>query len=215
MNVISFLGLTALTVSLGAAVVSCGKSEKGVVSAGIGARQPLVPVVVEVRDDGLAYVPGEGKPFTGAAITLWHDAPWLVKFKEPYKEGKRDGDKLELFKNGKVKSLRRYAEGVPQYHALYHRNGNMKLEINLNAADKGEGPYQRWYEDGMLEAAASFDAQERWHNDFKEWTKTGELKTHHIFKHGLLEKIIFESPESAAARRAIGLEVAKPTETAR
>lgn len=212
MNVISFKTIVLIGgwAFFPALTVSCRKEEAKASKPATSSRQALEAVSVEVRADGLAYLPGGKEPYTGEAITPHADAPWRLKLKEPYKEGKRHGDKLELFKNGTVKSLRRYDQGVPKYHALYHRNGKMKLEANLNAADKCEGPYQRWYPEGTLEATASFDSAERWHGEFKEWTKAGELKTHHIFSHGLLQQIIFESPESAAARKAIGLNVEKP-----
>ena len=168
-------------------------------------RRPLVPVPVEVRADGLGYLPGESGPFTGEAITPYPDQPWLVKEKEPWREGKRHGDKVMLFKNGSIKTLRRYDSGVPKYAAAWHKNGQKKFELGLNAMDKGEGPYQRWYEDGTLESTAGFDAEERWHGELKEWTPAGVLKTHHLFKHGVLVQIMFESPESKIAREATGL----------
>lgn len=211
MNRISFgiiWGLAGLTLG---GVVACRKEESTRAKSVIAGREPLVPVIVEVRTDGLAYLGGADRPFTGDAITPHTDTPWLVKLKEPYTEGKRDGNKLELFKDGTVKTLRRYNQGKPEYAASYHKNGQLKFELNLNSADKGEGPYQRWYEDGTLESTAGLDAEEKWHGEFKEWTKTGELKTHHIFRNGLLEKIIFETTESAAARKAAGVELEKPT----
>lgn len=170
-------------------------------------REPIAPVTVEVREDGLAYLPGSTMPFSGDAVSPHADAPWLIKTREPWTAGRRDGDKVEYFKNGKIKVLRRYKNGQPEYTATFHRNGQKKFEVNLNAHDRGEGPYSRWYEDGTLEATAGLDVDEKWHGEFKEWTKQGELKTHHIFRHGLLEKIIFETPESQAARKATGLEL--------
>ena len=170
-------------------------------------RQPLAAVAVTTGADGLAYLPPSTTPFTGEAIAPHPDAPWLVKLREPYRLGKRDGDKVELFKSGRIKTLRRYRDGVPQYAASYHKNGQIKFELPLNAQDKGEGAYQRWYPDGTLESTAGLDSAERWHGELKEWDAAGKLKAHHILEHGLLKEIIFESAEARAARQAIGLEV--------
>lgn len=214
MNQFSFVTNRVLAGALGVAMGLCACRREESANAGAArGREPLRPVTVEVRENGLAHLPGAATPFTGEAISAHPDTPWLVKLKEPYTAGKRDGDKKELFKNGTVKTLRRYDAGVPVYAATYHKNGQIKFEVHLNAADKGEGPYRRWYEDGTLEATSGLDAEERWHGEFKEWTKTGQLKTHHIFRHGLLQKIIFETPESAIARRATGLEPVTPPAT--
>lgn len=194
---------TLMALLASGALTSC-KQEKPTVVAKAG-REAVQAVTVEVRPDGLAYLPGATIPFTGEAITAYPDAPWLVKLKEPYTAGKRDGDKLELFKNGTPKTLRRYDKGMPKYAASFHKNGQKKFELQLNAQDKGEGPYQRWYEDGTVESTSGLDAEERWHGVMKEWTRTGELKTHHVLEHGLLREIIFETPESRQAREAIGL----------
>lgn len=168
-------------------------------------RVALVPVAVEVRPDGLAYLPGAAQPFTGEAVVPFEDMPWRPKLVEPYKNGKRDGEKRELFKDGGTKSLRRYENGVPKYTASFHKNGQKKYEVNLNAQDRGEGPYSRWYETGVLEATAGLDAQERWHGEFKEWSREGVLKTHHFFKNGIIQQVIFETPESKAARLEKGV----------
>lgn len=211
MNVFSFIAATGLVGVGVSALTACRKEEaKPGPPAAALSRVPLVPVSVEVRPDGLAYLAGSVTPFTGKAVTPFADAPWLPKLEEPYTDGQRDGDKVEFFKNGKIKSLRRYDKGLPKYTASYHRNGQIKYEVHLNAQDRGEGPYQRWYETGMLEATAGLDSEERWHGEFKEWTPEGILKTHHIFKNGLLQQIIFETPESQEARKAAGVELENP-----
>lgn len=174
-----------------------GKAEKE--------RVALVPVAVELRPDGLAYLPGAVEPFTGEAVVPFDDMPWRPKLVEPYKKGKRDGEKRELFKDGGIKSVRRYKDGVPEYTASFHKNGQKKYEVYLNAQDRGEGPYSRWYETGVMEATAGLDAEERWHGEFKEWTREGMLKTHHVFKNGNIQQVIFESPESKAARLEKGV----------
>lgn len=175
-------------------------------------RAPVVPVKVEIRGDGLAYLPGSNEPFTGDTLEPHPDMPWKVKFRESWKDGKRHGEKVELYKSGTPKHLRRYENGVPKSAAIYHRNGQLKVNVpHLNAQDKGEGSYSRWYEDGTLESTSDLDSEERWHNDFKEWDRKGQLKTHHFYQNGILQKILFETPESKAAREEKGIYPPKST----
>lgn len=161
---------------------------------------PVPKIEVEIRPDGLAYPPGAATPFTGAAIVPFDDDPAKVKLRTPYTNGKLDGDKLELYKNGVTKTLRRYDKGLPKYASAYYRNGQIKFELFLNANDRGEGPYKRWYPDGTVESTSSFDSEERWHGEMKEWSPKGVLKNHIIMKHGLLERSIYEDPETLAIR---------------
>lgn len=174
-------------------------------------RQPVAPVVVEQRADGLFYLPGATEPFTGDAITPNPNALWQVQKREPFLNGKRHGDVLTYYHSGAVKSLRRYEHGVPKYAAAFYKNGQKKFELPLNENDKGEGPYRRWHENGRLHAEATFDSEERWHSDFKEWNDKGELTGHRVFEHGKLVKIIFENEEGKAEREKAG--VPAPPET--
>jgi hypothetical protein len=207
-SALRLIACSLLLATVPAGLISCKQEKK--IAASKPDRQSISPVTVEVRPDGLAYLPGAAVPFTGEAISPFPDVPSLIKFKEPYTDGKRDGDKLELYKNGTTKTLRRYEKGAPKYAASYHKNGQIKFELNLNAQDKGEGPYKRWYASGVVEGTSGLDAEERWHGDFKEWDPEGKLKTHHIFNHGLLQQIVFETEESQKTRKAAGLELQKP-----
>jgi len=214
MKISSFirLGSAGVVVLIAGTGIACKPAVMAPAPAKV--KTAVVPVTVEVRPDGLAYLPGAAAPFTGEAITAFAGAPWLVHLKEPYSAGQRDGDKLELFKDGTTKTLRRYEKGLPKYAASFHKNGQKKFELNLNARDKGEGPYKRWYPDGAVESTCGLDAEERWHGEMKEWTPAGELKTHHIFQNGVLRKVIFETPETTVARKAAGLELQPaPAET--
>lgn len=96
-----------LLVGVPAVLTSC-KQEQQPTSA--EARRPPVKVVaVEMRDDGLAYLPGAETPFTGEAVRAYPEEPWRVQATEPFTEGKRDGGKLEFFRNGKTKTLCRFS----------------------------------------------------------------------------------------------------------
>lgn len=170
-------------------------------------RVPVQAVIVEMHGDGLAYLPGDSIPFTGDAITPFGDSPWLVKIREPWSAGKKHGEVIEYFKNGEPKSVRRYDHGLPKHAVAYHKNGQMKFEIGLNAQDKAEGPYRRWYPDGILECEAGFDSEERWHGSSKEYSKNGELRSHYILEHGALRQIIFENEEGKTSRKEHNVEL--------
>ncbi len=187
-------------------LAACRKEETKVSAAAAPEQVPLEPVLVGIQPDGLGYLPGSSTPFTGEAILPFPDMPWLAKQKERFVGGKRDGDKVELYKSGRTKSLRRYEMGVPKYAASFYPNGQMKFEAPLNAHDKAEGPYKRWHENGTLESTATMDGKDQWDGEKKEWTEAGELQSHLVFRHGVLEKIIFETPEAAEARKAAGME---------
>ncbi len=205
---IKLVGFLSLILLSGLPILFCSCEQRQNKAPAIRAdRHPITPVTVEVRADGLAYLPGSSNPFTGDAISPHPDSPWRIKMKEPYRDGKRDGDKLELLKDGKTKTLRRYEKGVPRYAAAYYKNGQIKFELNLNSEDKGEGPYKRWYEDGSVESTASFDSNERWHGDMKEWDRSGKLKTHHFWENGSLRKVILENEETTRSRKEKGIEL--------
>lgn len=204
-----FSGWIAVVLSAGG-LMSCRKEDPKKATVVAAQQVPLVPVLVAIRSDGLGYLPGASTPFTGEAVLPYPDMPWLVKQKERFTAGKRDGDKLELYKNGQTKALRRYEVGVPKHAASYYKNGQMKFEVNLNASDKAEGPHKRWHENGTLESTATIDVREQWHGELKEWTDAGVLRSHYVFRHGVLEKIIFETPEGAASRTNAGMELEQP-----
>jgi hypothetical protein len=166
---------------------------------------PLVRVVVSMREDGLMYRPFEKEPFTGETIAVFPNEPWKMKRKEGYTMGKRDGDTLEFFTNGKTKAVQRYRMGKPEYAAIYHPSGRLKMEVQTAMAGGAAGLYQRWYADGSREAVAGLDENQHWHGDFKEWTLTGELKTHYLFEHGVLRQITLEDPGAQARREKGGL----------
>lgn len=115
-------------------------------------------------------------------------------------EGRRDGEVREFYKNGIIKSIRRYKNGVPEFMRVYHKNGKVKFEMPLNANDRAEGPFRRWYPNGQLAAEAVFDAQERWHGVSKGWTEAGEPSVHLILEHGELKEVVFETEEAKAER---------------
>jgi antitoxin component YwqK of YwqJK toxin-antitoxin module len=173
-------------------------------------KAPVTEVIVEKRADGLAYLPGAKQPFTGKAITASRNFQDCVESITPYKDGRLHGDVMTLFKAGNPRTVRTYLDGVPKKFVTYYQDGAKKFEQTLNAKDKATGPYQRWFPNGQLQAQATYDDDERWHGENKEYFETGKLKAHYVFEHGVLQKIVFESPAAKAAREAPPTTVAPP-----
>ncbi len=192
--------LASALLLLGAGLSGCKPSSPSAASAGSSAKAPVKQVAVEVRADGLGYLPGAATPFTGEGVEAFADAPELVRKTEPWQEGRRNGEVREFFKDGTIKSTRRYKNGVPEFFRAHHKNGKLKFEMPLNAADLAEGPFRRWHSNGQLAAEAVFDSQERWHGESKAWNEAGELRSHLVLDHGEVKEIIFETEEAKAER---------------
>jgi hypothetical protein len=165
-------------------------------------KAPVVEVTVEIRADGLAYLPGTKQPFTGNAITASKNFEDCVESITPYRNGRLHGDVMTLFKAGNPRTVRTYVDGVPKKSVAYYQDGARKFEQTLNAKDKAEGIYRRWFASGALQAEASYDEEERWHGVNKEFFEDGKLKAHYVFDHGTLRTIVYESPAAKAAREA-------------
>lgn len=197
----SFPAMRAGAILVSACILAtCSPPEE---SAGAPKRKiPILEEVkVEVRDDGLAYLPGAAAPFTGDAIELHYDRtpPRLAKC-TPYREGKVDGVVVTYTSGGKLRQERTYKMGRPVSSIVYHPNGQKKIEAGLNERDLAEGPYRRWHDNGVLEAEATFDANERFHGEEKDYDREGKLVGHYRKEHGKLVEVIFETPETKAAR---------------
>jgi hypothetical protein len=163
----------------------------------------LQEVKVEVRKDGLAYLPGASLPFTGDAVSLHYDrTPPRLFVRTPYRDGKIDGVKSTYTSGGKLREERTYKNGTPVTCVVYHGNGQKKIELQLNSHDKGEGPYRRWHDNGQLEAESLLDSEERLHGEEKDYDRDGKLVGHYRNDHGRLVEVISESPELRAARLA-------------
>jgi hypothetical protein len=163
----------------------------------------LQEVKVEVRADGLAYLPGATAPFTGDAITLHYErTPPRLYIRTPYRDGKLDGVKATYTVGGKLREERTYKMGRPLTCVVYHGNGQKKLDLQLNNRDLGEGPYHRWHDNGALEAESLLDANERLHGEEKDYDREGKLVAHYRNEHGKLVEVIFETPQVKADRIA-------------
>jgi antitoxin component YwqK of YwqJK toxin-antitoxin module len=187
------------------ASVACSPEDKSTSSAAAPKRK--IPILqelkVERRADGLAYLPGAQTPFTGDAIDLHHDrTPPRLAIRTPYREGRIDGVKTTWTSGGKLREERTYRAGMPLTCVVYHGNGRKKIDIILNERDLGEGPYKRWHDNGVLEAESTFDSEERFHGEEKDYDREGKLVGHYRKVHGRLVEILFETPEVKAERIA-------------
>lgn len=162
-------------------------------------------VKVEVRPDGLAYLPGSSTSFTGDAIEVHADRtpPSLAK-RTPYTNGKKNGEVTTYSPGGRKREVRRYDNGRPVSCDVFYSNGQKKIEVFLNGKDVAEGPYKRWHDNGVLESEATFDENEFFHGIEKDYDREGKLVGHYRKHHGNLLEVIFETPEMQKIRRDKG-----------
>jgi len=150
---------------------------------------------VEIREDGLAYLPSKSKPFSGESVELhpgWN--PPRVAKRTPYVYGKKHGSMTTWTPGQKLREDRRYEHGVAKASTVYHSNGRIKYQVTLNAKDVAEGPYRRYYPGGELQVEATFDALEKFHGDEKCYDRNGKLIGHYRHDHGNSLIPLFETP---------------------
>jgi hypothetical protein len=203
-------GLAAIVLlGLAPGLVQCDSREKPKANSGTSGKSskpavaPAVAVPIEVRADGLAYRPGESAPFTGEAVELHPEiTPAAAARRIPYVDGKKHGSVTRWTPKGKMIEDRRYENGVPKSCLNYHSNGQKKIQVVLNAQDKAEGPYFRWYDNGVLQVESGFDSEERFHGEEKIYNREGKLVGHYRNEHGKFMEVIFETPEEKEHRLA-------------
>jgi hypothetical protein len=186
------------------AISACSPDEGGAGSKAQKTKSPAAQEVrVEVRADGLAYLPGAKTPFTGESVELHSDrTPPPVALRAPYLDGRKNGVVRRFTSGGKLREERTYRAGIPVSSVVYHGNGIKKIEVLLNAQDLAEGPYKRWHDNGVLQAESTFDAEERFHGEEKDYDREGKLVGHYRNVHGRLVEIVFETPEMKSERLA-------------
>ena len=180
---------------------SCGKPEADAGAVEKSKVAVVEEVKVEVRDDGLAYLPGDTTPFTGDAIEVHPDrTPARAARRTPYLNGRKHGTMTRTTPAGRVVENRVYENGRPISSDVFHGNGNKKIALRLNAQDIPEGPYQRWHDNGVLQAESTFDENGKFHGIEKDYDREGKLIGHYQINHGKMEQIIFETPEMKEER---------------
>lgn len=158
-------------------------------------------VKVEIREDGLAYLPGGLAPFTGDAVELHYDrTPPRLARRTPFVKGRRHGLVVSFTSGGKLREERKFEQGRPVFLVVYHGNGQKKYEVPLNDKEVGEGPIMRWHDNGVLWSEAHLDAEGRFHGEEKDYDREGRLMGHYVKEHGKLKEIRFETPEMTAER---------------
>ncbi|MGI8603874.1 MAG: toxin-antitoxin system YwqK family antitoxin [Verrucomicrobiales bacterium] len=176
------------------AFVQCGRGPEKVTR-----REVPTAVKVEVREEGVAYLPGASQPFTGEAIDIHAERPAVAK-RTPYVNGRRHGKLTTWTPGGKLREERTYENGRPLSSIVYHSNGQKKIEVGLNEKDLAEGPYRRWHDNGVLQVESAFDEHERFHGEEKNYDPEGKLVAHYKMERGHLKEIIFETPEQREER---------------
>jgi hypothetical protein len=186
-------------------MVACGEAkrdadfERSATQQATPARPVPVRVVVGLRPDGLTYAPLAKEPFTGEATTYFPNNPWMLRRKETYLAGRREGDTVDYFPDGKVQKVQRFREGKPVSAASWHENGRRETTVELNG-EGGTGRFFQWRADGSREVEAGVDRNVHWHGDYRKWSAAGELIAHYRFEHGVLRVILQETPEALTAR---------------
>jgi len=83
--------------------------------------------MLEVKD-GLYYVKGQAKAFTGQCYTLYKTGEKGLGGN--IKDGKKDGDWIWWYKNGTKKRFAHYVDGMLDGKSTFwYKNGNKKSEI--------------------------------------------------------------------------------------
>ena len=101
----------------------------------------------EIRE-GIAYVKGETKAFTGI-IKSYYDNRNL-KSEANFKDGKKEGLFKKYYENGDLKSEANFKDGKGNgIGKIYYPNGNLESEISVKD-DKFEGLFKLYYENGYL-----------------------------------------------------------------
>lgn len=197
----SLLVAAPLFVLVSVVLVSCDREPDQVSKPKKKTLLPAQEVKVEVRADGLAYLPGTDAPFTGDAIEVHADhQPPTVKKRIPHLNGRKHGEVTTYTPKGRIREVRKYEHGRPLSSDVYHTNGQKKIAVLLNEKDLAEGPYRRWHDNGVLESECHFDSEERFHGVEKDYDREGKLVAEYRKEHGKLVEIIFETPAMKAIR---------------
>lgn len=167
---------------------------------------PSIPQVkVEVRADGLAYVPHTHELFSGEAVSAFFGMPWLMEHREAYRHGLRHGEKVEYYKDGTKKTVFRHRMGVPESAVSFYPDGVKQMEQVMDLESNTGGTYATWHPDGTPECNASVNKDGHWNGDYKEFTPDGTLRTHYFFRHGVLRQVNLEDEAGKQKRAAAGM----------
>ena len=134
----------------------------------------------EIRE-GIAYVKGETKAFTGIIKSYYDNG--ALKEDIPYKDGKENGIGKVYYPNGNLKGEVNHKDGKEEgLSKLYYENGNLESEINFKAG-KGEGLSKTYYENGNLKGEGNFK-DGKLEGLTKSYYENGNLESEMIYKDG-------------------------------
>ena len=124
------------------------------------------------RRDGVAYVKGAAKPFTGTVIEYYEDGS--VHWKTPYVNGKAHGTAIFYREDGSKRSEYVWVNGEKRGTAILYRKDGSKERETPFVEGKWHGTRISYYSDG------SKWEETVWENDnrisIKEWDQVGNLK---------------------------------------
>lgn len=116
------------------------------------------PREVNIKDteekDGITYVKGESKGFTGI-IKDYYDNENL-KIEMTFKAGKKDGSSKIYYENGNLKVEGNYKDNkLEGLSKRYYENGNLEIEVSYKDG-KADGISKTYYPNGNLKVEVLF-----------------------------------------------------------
>jgi len=134
---------------------------------------------LQLRADGLWYMPGQSKPYTGKAARAHFDGTKISEIN--YRVGKQHGLTRFWYNNGNPRSSFNYLAGqLDGNSTYYYRNGNIQ-NLTIHRAGVKHGPTIDWWPEGKK----SFE--ENYANGFPEgkwlsWWPNGKLASEKVYR---------------------------------
>ena len=164
-----------------------------------GSAKPADQMVeLEVRD-GVAYVKGSDKPFTGEHQEFYSDDAEKIKITSNYIDGLKSGPEVHYRKNGMISREYGYHEGVARYVLVRYDSGLAKMiSFYENETDPATeqfiGPHIRFHENGFPANNGIWAADHKqWHKRFMQWDENAQLLGDYLFDEGKISDIYYEA----------------------
>ncbi len=141
--------------------------------------------MIEATDSRLSLSPSgdrlfKNKPFDGTLIYRRSDGS--VWRKEGYLNGRKHGEHISWFPNGKIEAKRQYKNGIKiGTHEGWYPNGQKRFE-SRHENGVYHGIFQSWYDNGQLFEFIKYDRGEEVHH--KKWRRTGQIYANYIWRDG-------------------------------
>ena len=135
--------------------------------------------VLQQRADGLWYMPGESRSYTGKAAHTHFDGTKISEIN--YRAGKQHGHAQFWYNNGNLRSSFNYIDGQLDGNATYYyRNGNIQNLTTYRGGIK-HGPTIDWWPEGKKsfeENYAKGFPEGRW----LSWWPNGKLNSERVYR---------------------------------